>query len=230
MQWPSAANSASTVAGTNAANRWTDSKAMGIEAPKLVNRPTSSWKTVGAALSRSFLDSQSAHLGGPDIPSRVKSESSDSQSALALEMSPSQTQQPRITFGKKHRPAGYSSIPRRHQPAASTHMTFKDEWAEIAAAQQLPPGSQVWKEGRAKAMHEILEEVSLEGKVRTRRVPRYVSGGERRTRQHEEECKDAKLGVLVNTVDFIDNVRAGRGVGVRGMGGVLGVHGQRQAF
>ncbi|RYP25580.1 hypothetical protein DL768_011457 [Monosporascus sp. mg162] len=173
----------------------------------------------GAGAFAAFLDSQSADPGEPDMVSRVKSESSDSQSASALKTSPSQTQQPRITSRKiislqNISPYRGSSQQQQHQPPASTQMTFKDEWAEIAASQQLPPGSQAWKEGRTKAMHEILEEIFFEGKSELEGFQDMCRAVGVEPGSTKEECKDAMLGVLVNIVDFIDDVRAGRPVEV----------------
>ncbi|RYP17324.1 hypothetical protein DL767_010038 [Monosporascus sp. MG133] len=178
----------------------------------------------GTRAFAAFLDSQSADPGEPDLVSRVKSESSDSQSALALKTSPSQTQHPRITSRKT---TSLQDIPpyrgssqqwrrqrQQNQPPASTQMTFKDEWAEIAASQQLPPGSQAWKEGRTKAMHEILEEIFFEGKSELEGFQDMCQAVGVEPGSTKEECKDAMLGVLVNIVDFIDDVRAGRPVEV----------------
>ncbi|RYP83488.1 hypothetical protein DL770_005378 [Monosporascus sp. CRB-9-2] len=178
----------------------------------------------GAGAFAAFLDPKSADPGEPDMASRVKSESSDSQPALALKTSPSQTQQPRITSRKiislQDIPSyrGSSQQQRRqqqqHQPPTSTQMTFKDEWAEIAASQQLPPGSQAWKEGRTKAMHEILGEIFFEGKSELEGFQDMCRAVGVEPGSTKEECKDAMLGVLVNIVDFIDDVRGGRPVEV----------------
>ncbi|RYP79773.1 hypothetical protein DL769_002795 [Monosporascus sp. CRB-8-3] len=166
----------------------------------------------GAGAFAAFLDSQSANPGEPDMASRVKSGSSDSRSALAPKTSSSQTQQPRIASRKvtklqDTRPYR-GPIPQQQQPP-STQTAFKDERAEIAASQQLPPGSQARKEGRTGAMHEILEGKSeLEGFQDMCRAVGVEPGSTK------GECKDAILSVLVNIVDFIDNVRAGRPVKV----------------
>ncbi|RYO86637.1 hypothetical protein DL766_003530 [Monosporascus sp. MC13-8B] len=171
----------------------------------------------GAGAFAAFLDSQSADPGGPDMASRVKPEPSGSQSALAPKTSPSQTQQPRISSKKiislQDIPP-YRSSGQQQQPPASTQMTFKDEWAEIAASQQLPPGSQAWKEGRTKAMHEILEEIFFDGKSEVEGFQGMCRAVGVEPGSTREECKDAMLAVLVNIVDFIDDVRAGRPVEV----------------
>ncbi|RYP56156.1 hypothetical protein DL771_012101 [Monosporascus sp. 5C6A] len=177
-------------------------------------------KDRGAGDFAAFLDSQSANRGEPDMASRVKSESSDSQSTLALKTSPYHTQKSRVscreTISLQDIPTYYGPNAQQpqQQPPPSTQMTFKDEWAGIAASQQLAPGSQAWKEGRTMAMQDRLEEIFFEGNSELEGFQYMCRAVGVEPGSTTGECKDAMLGVLVNIVDFIDDVRACRPVQV----------------